>query len=229
MSQVTSRTPNLANFPSRKLALDDRQVRPGEDGMQQEFCPQCGAGRQGTLQFCRSCGFDFDAPRAALPDPETVPEALATPSAAAAPSVGSSPRRGWIILGSVIFVAIVAAAAFISLSGSGALLPKHDIGGSFTLTATGETFHSPCSGTGGYSDIRSGTNVVLKDGDGKLLSTGSLGSGAGSGNDCVFEYSLNDVPEVPFYTIEVGKRGDLSYSLADMKSMGWSVDLTLGS
>lgn len=197
--------------------------------MQQEFCPQCGAGRQGALQFCRSCGFDFDAPRATLPGSDVVPEALAAPSVATAPSAASSSRRGWVILGSVIFVAIVAAAAFISLGGSGALLPKHEISGTFTLTDTGNLFVNSCSGSGGYSDIRLGTNVVLKDGDGKLLSTGSLGPGVGTGSQCLFEYSLLGVPEVPFYTIEVGKRGSLSYSLADMKSAGWTIGLTLGS
>jgi hypothetical protein len=40
---------------------------------------------------------------------------------------------------------------------------------------------------------------------------------------------LRNVPEVPFYTIEVGSRGDLSYSLEEMIATGWSIDLTLGS
>ncbi|MEA2576491.1 MAG: hypothetical protein QOD78_79 [Chloroflexota bacterium] len=126
-------------------------------------------------------------------------------------------------------MAIIAAAAFISLGGSGALLPKHDIAGTFTLTDSGDTFFPSCSGNGGYSDIRPGANVVLRDGDGKLLSTGALGAGVGSGSQCVLDFSLPEVPEVSFYTIEVGKRGNLSYSLADMKSMGWAIDLTLGS
>jgi hypothetical protein len=129
----------------------------------------------------------------------------------------------------VIFIAIVAAAAFISLGASGALLPKHTVTGSFVLTDTTETFSGSCSGRGGYSDVRAGTNVVLKDGDGKLLATGSLGTGTGIGSTCSFSYSLPGVPEVPFYTIEVGSRGDLSYSLAEMRSMDWRVDLTLGS
>lgn len=31
--------------------------------MASEFCPRCGQPRVGSLRFCRSCGFDFDAPR----------------------------------------------------------------------------------------------------------------------------------------------------------------------
>jgi hypothetical protein len=136
----------------------------------------------------------------------------------------------WIALGTVIFLAVVAAAAFVGLASSGALLPKHDVSGTFTLTDTSASFGGVCSGSGGYSDIRLGTNVVLRDGDGKLLATGSLGAGERSNaTRCVFIFNLRNVPEVPFYTIEVGSRGDLSYSLEEMIATGWSIDLTLGS
>jgi len=69
----------------------------------------------------------------------------------------------------------------------------------------------------------------MKDGSGKLLSTGSLAEGTGTATQCTFAFTLPDVPEVPFYTVEVGRRGSLSYSLSDLKSQGWKLTLTLGS
>jgi hypothetical protein len=200
--------------------------------MEREFCPQCGTARTGALGFCRACGFDFDA----LQPPEVRPIAAPAPATSASeisttaqPGSSGIGRKVWVGLGLVIFVAVVAAAAFVSLSGSGALLPKHDMEGTFTLTDTSSFFGNVCSGSGGYADIRAGTNVVLRDGDGKVLATGSLGAGKGNaGSQCEFPYTLKSVPEVPFYTIEVGNRGDLSYSLEEMIGMGWSIDLTLG-
>jgi len=88
---------------------------------------------------------------------------------------------------------------------------------------------SGCEGIGGYSDIRSGTGVTLKDGGGKVLATSFLDSVSGTSNSCVFKVSLASVPEVPFYTVEISHRGQLSYSLADMKTQDWSLDLTLGN
>jgi hypothetical protein len=199
--------------------------------MPEEFCPRCGTVRVGALRFCASCAFDFDGLLTSAPLPgDPLPELMPPSVAAQAPVARQSQRRTWIALGSVIFVAIVAAAAFISFNNSGALSPKHEISGTFALTDTGEAFSSSsCAGSGGYSDIRSGTNVVLKDGDGKLLATGSLANPTGSGSKCMFTYTLKNVPDSPFYTIEVGSRGDLSYSLEEMRGMAWSIDLTLGS
>jgi hypothetical protein len=200
--------------------------------MPEEFCPRCSAVRMGALRFCGSCAFDFESTRpngavAGDPLPELIPPVTASMQS---PVARQSQRRTWLALGSVIFVAIVAAAAFIGFNGSGALSPKHDLSGTFSLTDSSKNFSAAfCVGSGGYSDIRSGTNVVLKDGDGKLLATGSLGDSTGIGDTCTFIYSLKDVPERPFYTIEVGSRGDLSYSLEEMRNMGWSIALTLGS
>lgn len=209
--------------------------------MATEFCPPCRTARVGALRYCRSCAFDYDT----LPAPEVAPAPPVVPPAApevrAAPPdtiavalPGGSSRRTWIVLGAVIFAAVVAAAAFLSVSGSGALAPRHDITGTFELSDTSTISSgilaagSTCEGTGGYSDIGLGTNVTLKDGDGKLLATGSLGLGKGGSTRCTFTFTLSGVPETPFYTVEVGRRGALSYSLADMKSFDWTLGLTLG-
>jgi hypothetical protein len=201
-----------------------------------EYCPQCGTARVGALRFCRSCAFDYDT----LPQVEIRSPAVAAPLVAAPdgpPSASTAPvalpsstssRKGWIVLGAVIFAAIVAAAGFVSLSNSGTLSPHHDIAGTFDLKTT-DSAPASCEGSGGYADIRLGTNVTLRDGDGKLLGTTSLGTGTGSGTTCSFTFNFRSIGEVPFYTVEVGRRGALSYSLADMQSFGWKLGMTLGS
>jgi hypothetical protein len=95
-----------------------------------------------------------------------------------------------------------------------------------------------CGGDGGYRDINSGLGVVLKDGEAKTIAVGALGPGklsrASGGfsstatSYCAFSFSLDNVPEVPFYSIEVGHRGAITYSLAQMTAANWTVSLTLG-
>lgn len=41
-------------------------------------------------------------------------------------------------------------------------------------------------------------------------------------------HSFDDIPEVPFYTVDLGRRGQISYSLDDLKGAFWSVSMTLG-
>lgn len=207
-----------------------------------DFCPKCGAQRVGEFRFCRSCGFDFDA----LPAPTVVD---APPPPTEAPSVSSPAfphpvpevtgaaersKRPWVVLGVVIFVAILAAAGFIGLSNSGALAARHDITGTFTLIDTDLEFSGistsgdTCEGDGGYSDINQGVEVTVRDGTGKLLQTGSLGEGTGNLVRCEFPFTIKGVPETDFYSVEVGSRGDLSYSLDDMKANAWTLGFQLG-
>jgi hypothetical protein len=178
---------------------------------------------------------------AAEPTPSSAVPTLSAPSGSVvverdgslALSQGGS-RRLWITLGIVIFVAVVAAAAFLALQASGALTPHHTITGTFDLIDSSLDFPSidvvggTCEGKGGYSDIAPGASVSLKDGDGKLLGSSSLGTGTGSTTRCTFTYTFSNVPEVPFYTVSVSRRGDVTNSLADMQARGWTFGLTLG-
>ena len=52
-------------------------------------CPTCGTARTGSFRYCRSCGFDFDAPASDAPTP---PPAAASPVADAV--LGSPPTAG---------------------------------------------------------------------------------------------------------------------------------------
>jgi hypothetical protein len=207
-----------------------------------EYCPNCRTARVGQLRYCRNCAFDYDTLPAPTTDPG--PPAASGPSESApatVPGVGApvaetrASRRTWIILGLVIFVAIVAAAGFVGLNNSGALTAHHDVIGTFELRATDTAFPAilvtsgGCKGTGGYADIAEGTSVTLKDGSGSLLATSVLGPGSGTSTNCLVSFNLPAVPEVPFYSLEVGRRGALSYDLASMKSRGWAIGGTLGS
>lgn len=231
--------------------LSDHPEHAGEGArMSSEFCPKCGTHRAGAFRFCPKCGLDFDAEAVSseglaepIYDPAPNPATAVWPSDAAPatasavvplPATGSS-RRGWFVLGGVIFIAVVAAAAFIAATNSGLLTPHHTVGGSFVLTDTSsssssiQNSSSGCHGIGGYSDMGPGTGATLKDGEGKILATSTLGSGTGTPTTCTFTFTFSNVPEAAFYSFEVGHRGGLTYSLQDMKDRGWTLGATLGS
>lgn len=87
-----------------------------------------------------------------------------------------------------------------------------------------------CSGTdAGYSDITEGAQVTVSNNSGSILALSSLGAGQadGSGN-CVFVFTVPNVPYSSFYQIEVAHRGKVDYSYHDLSSQGFSVGMTLG-
>jgi hypothetical protein len=91
---------------------------------------------------------------------------------------------------------------------------------------------NPCSAVGGYSDVSAGAQVVIKDGAGAILQTGALGLGhlvdySGLNATCAFDFSVDGVPDAPFYQVEVSSRGDISYSAVEMEQNGWHVELSL--
>jgi hypothetical protein len=93
-----------------------------------------------------------------------------------------------------------------------------------------------CFGQGGYSDMRAGAGVTVKDASGSLIGTTTLGAGiaqpwpevAPDALQCVFPYSVS-VPDTGFYTFEVSHRGTISKSRADLAATGWTMSFYLGS
>ncbi len=84
----------------------------------------------------------------------------------------------------------------------------------------------------GFADIRQGTNVTLRDATGAIVGVGSLGAGEvrnapGSPPSlvCVFPFSLT-VPAGAFFSVEVGRRGQVNFSYAEITTPG-RVALTL--
>lgn len=88
-----------------------------------------------------------------------------------------------------------------------------------------------CVGTGGYSDFRGGMSVVVKDQAGSIIATSSTAMGHpttdGAGT-CLMAFDVAPIPDAPFYSIEIGHRGAITYSKADLVAKAWHLDLTLG-
>jgi hypothetical protein len=88
-----------------------------------------------------------------------------------------------------------------------------------------------CFGYDGYSDIVDGTPVVVKDGNGSIIGTSQLGPGTfthSTESECVFTFTVTDLPDVPFYSIEISHRGAQAFSREQLDSMNWTVAFTLG-
>lgn len=87
-----------------------------------------------------------------------------------------------------------------------------------------------CKATGGYSDVRQDAQVLVVDGAGATIATGSLGEGRLTNGKvaCTFAFSISGVPKADFYQVKVNHRGGPTYSFTDMETNGWHVELTLG-
>lgn len=136
-------------------------------------------------------------------------------------------RPGWLIpvlvAAAVLVLAIAGVAAW-------ALLANRDMAvtGDITVTSpSGVTsVGTVCTVGGGYADIKTGTQVVIKDAVGKVLATTVLGVGTGDGGrGCRFPFRV-DVPRgSDFYGVDLGRRGVVQFT-ADQMADG--VHLTIG-
>lgn len=90
-----------------------------------------------------------------------------------------------------------------------------------------------CSGaaiSSGYSDMTAGAQVVVKDEEGAIIATGSLGAGSWRNkSECVLPLSVRRVPAAKFYSIEVSNRGEQRYSAEDLADRSYEINLTLGN
>ena len=144
----------------------------------------------------------------------------------------------------IILAAILPFAAFGLACGVGS--PGHTLTGTISVPLhganpgpahTGILWQSgePCSGRGGYSDMGTGTQVVVKDGNGSVIATGHPTGGTATITDtgeegtCIFSWNVEGVPDSDFYSVEVSHRGAITYSKADMESNNWTLALALGN
>lgn len=125
-----------------------------------------------------------------------------------------------------------------------------EVAEAFTLTGTVTISGSAvgdqegaCQGSGGYSDMRPGASVVVMDGTGTTLATGTLLKGEVDEErsqrlpirradpwiriTCVLPLTVSDIPHAQFYEVEVGRRGGLTYSFKEMEAQDWTVELVL--
>lgn len=92
-----------------------------------------------------------------------------------------------------------------------------------------------CTGEGGFDDIAEGAQVTVTDETGTIIASGRLGPGAENdivvedGLGCFFEFEVDGVPtDRAFYSIEVAHRGALTFSIAEIRQLGWQVSFDLG-
>lgn len=153
------------------------------------------------------------------------------------------PKRGskaaiiipWCLSGAL---AIALALVLILGGGTSALKPtkpavkavaSHTITIDFVLTDPA-TVNNGCTGTEGYDDIGPGTPVTVTDSTGAILGASSLGVGEPSGSQCTWELTIPKVPDgKTFYSAEVGRRGKITESAADLKAADYTFSLTLGN
>lgn len=82
----------------------------------------------------------------------------------------------------------------------------------------------------GYSDVRSGAQVVVANEKGTTIARTGLGEGTlvlTGGIRCEFPFSVK-VPKAKFYKVEVSHRGTVEKSYDELQSDGWKVELELG-
>ncbi len=84
-----------------------------------------------------------------------------------------------------------------------------------------------CTTGGGYTDIRQGTQVVVTDESARTIALGRLGYGSWERREgCIFLFMVADIPAGQrFYGIEVGHRGRLQYTAAQLAT---PLALTIG-
>lgn len=85
-----------------------------------------------------------------------------------------------------------------------------------------------CVTTGGYQDIAVGSQLKITDETGTIIGVASLEPLYVPDDElCAFLFT-SDVPEATFYTFQLGRRGDITYSKDELDSSGWNIDLTIG-
>jgi hypothetical protein len=109
----------------------------------------------------------------------------------------------------------------IRISGTLTLAGGYDFDGPEGRTAT------TCWGVGGYSDIREGLQVVVRDSSSKILASTSLVFDNAT-FACRLKWRTDNVPRSDFYSIEIGRRGELIYSYEELESLRFRSDSTLG-
>ncbi len=120
-----------------------------------------------------------------------------------------------------------------SQSSLGARLGQRSLQGRLVLIDNKIADAGPhCHGTNGYSDIDADLRITVRDGRGHLLATGATQPGyrppapGPAAQQCIFEFQLR-VPKADFYSIAVGRRGELSYSRQELEAKRWRVQFTL--
>ena len=88
-----------------------------------------------------------------------------------------------------------------------------------------ESDGTSCKGTDGYADIDRGTQVVVRNGKGEILTTTSLGEGRGDDATCTFSFSFPITEGQDRYVVSVSHRGDFIYTFNQLARQGVRIRL----
>jgi hypothetical protein len=97
-----------------------------------------------------------------------------------------------------------------------------------SLGASAQVDKAPCEGTGGFSDLSSGTAVLVQDSTGQTLATGSLGAGQrdGASGACLIPFAVTGVKDgLSEYSVTISHRGTQVVTAANAHS-GFTLSIT---
>lgn len=85
---------------------------------------------------------------------------------------------------------------------------------------------APCEGDGGYSDIRAGAQVTIRNAESKVIAVGQLEQGYSAIGSCTANFTIKDVPGgEDFYGVTIASRNEMQYA---KEQLAQRLDLTLG-
>lgn len=135
----------------------------------------------------------------------------------------------WVAI--LAFVALAACGGGSSSSASkSSSASTHSVNGDLTILGAHNDRVGGCQmQESGYSDISKGTQVTVTNESGTIIGSTSLGEGSSSprGDGCLWPFTVPDVKNASFYTITVSHRGPLTFSEAQMETMGFTVHASL--
>ncbi len=86
-----------------------------------------------------------------------------------------------------------------------------------------------CFGLGGYDDIMSGAQITIRNESGDVVAVTELQPDplSEATDECKFQF-VAEVPHATFYSLEMGRRGDMTFSFDELEERGWFVELGIG-
>lgn len=151
----------------------------------------------------------------------TVPQ----PPAPTEPAPRRNRRWLWLAIAAPIVAAAVAAGFILIPRAVTPAVPTFTLTGEITAPGVGDG-NGGCNTTEGYSDISSGTAVIVASPTGQTVATGALAAGQITDGVCQFGFSVPSVPgNLASYSITISHRGTQVLTPAAAHQ---PVDLTLG-